>query len=403
MRRSVPHSSRRKPGFTLIELLVVIAIIAILIALLLPAVQQAREAARRSTCKNNMKQIGLAFHNYAETYGQFPMPYSVDLHDPAGSGGPGDRDSLNAHSWGEMMLPFLDQGPLFNRIDMGVPTLSAATAPTWSAIAMALGGPGYSATQVSTAIPRNEAAVSATLPVFNCPSTQGGPRVDVYHMIGVAELFGLPIGPGVAAPPPVLNFPGITQSGYRSCPVRCQRASTDYTGINGVMGVFTGPYYNGATPPGPAQANRTGILHEPNQCTRIRDVLDGLSNTWMLGERAGANDVWRNGLKWFDASQGTWREFNGSSTINTQDGGGWGDFINGEFWLAGALEDGTGSSGPCLLNCTNLDTRGLYSFHPGGLHILRGDGGVQLVSEFLNTKVIVQAISMDGLTVGGEF
>src|SRR5690606_15765442 len=66
--------TRRRRGFTLIELLVVIAIIAILIALLLPAVQQAREAARRSQCKNNLKQLGLAMHNYADIHSMFPMP-----------------------------------------------------------------------------------------------------------------------------------------------------------------------------------------------------------------------------------------------------------------------------------------------------------------------------------------
>ncbi len=97
-------------GFTLIELLVVIAIIAILVALLLPAVQQAREAARRTQCKNNLKQLGLALHNYHDVYGKFVF----------GKGGTGWH-AANTGNWGRLsglvpLLPYLDQAPLFNQI-----------------------------------------------------------------------------------------------------------------------------------------------------------------------------------------------------------------------------------------------------------------------------------------------
>jgi prepilin-type N-terminal cleavage/methylation domain-containing protein/prepilin-type processing-associated H-X9-DG protein len=101
------RSPTRSKGFTLIELLVVIAIIAILIALLLPAVQQAREAARRTQCKNNLKQQGLALHNYENTYNRLPM------------GNIGGISSCNDDGFTYMtaMLPFIEQTPLFNKIN----------------------------------------------------------------------------------------------------------------------------------------------------------------------------------------------------------------------------------------------------------------------------------------------
>jgi type II secretory pathway pseudopilin PulG len=102
---------RRRPfaGFTLIELAVAFVIVAVLIALFLPATRTPREASRRTQCKNNLKQIGLALHNYHDTWGAFPPAYTVD------SGG------RPLHSWRTLILPYLDQATLFNRIDLSKP------------------------------------------------------------------------------------------------------------------------------------------------------------------------------------------------------------------------------------------------------------------------------------------
>ncbi|MEQ9067181.1 MAG: DUF1559 domain-containing protein, partial [Gimesia chilikensis] len=99
---------KNRKAFTLIELLVVIAIIAILIALLLPAVQQAREAARRNSCKNNLKQIGLALHNYHETFSARP-PGSIVYFN-------GTKYYGHGWTWHASILPYLDQVPMYNQI-----------------------------------------------------------------------------------------------------------------------------------------------------------------------------------------------------------------------------------------------------------------------------------------------
>ncbi|OYW20769.1 MAG: hypothetical protein B7Z55_06815 [Planctomycetales bacterium 12-60-4] len=108
----------RRSGFTLIELLVVIAIIAILIGLLLPAVQQAREAARRTQCKNNLKQLGVALHNYHDNHQMFPPGHIRAWN--------GTYETGNAFSWGAMLLPFMDQAPLFNLFDFNIPNAEGA-------------------------------------------------------------------------------------------------------------------------------------------------------------------------------------------------------------------------------------------------------------------------------------
>src|SRR5262245_49230386 len=101
----------RKLGFTLVELLVVIAIIGILVALLLPAVQAAREAARRMQCGNNLKQIGLALHNYHDTFKSLPIGLLG-----AGAGQPTPSSADDGFGWGCALLPFLEQQALYDRV-----------------------------------------------------------------------------------------------------------------------------------------------------------------------------------------------------------------------------------------------------------------------------------------------
>jgi len=148
MTSQLRYGSRFRNGFTLIELLVVIAIIAILIALLLPAVQQAREAARRTPCKNNLKQIGLALHNYMDVHNTFP------------SGGVYGSSVSMLWSAQTMILPYLDQGNLRGLINTDYPLL------------MTVGG-------VSNQIhPDNATGVKTHLTIYKCPSDPGGVYED---------------------------------------------------------------------------------------------------------------------------------------------------------------------------------------------------------------------------------
>jgi prepilin-type N-terminal cleavage/methylation domain-containing protein len=144
----------KRRGFTLIELLVVIAIIAVLIALLLPAVQQAREAARRSQCKNNLKQMGLALHNYHDTFKVFPFGKGASY---AGS------PAYARWSQHAMILPYVDQANLYNALDFNFPPETPG---------MTSAGPSFM--PASTNMSGANAAQSRTyVPVFICPSDQG--------------------------------------------------------------------------------------------------------------------------------------------------------------------------------------------------------------------------------------
>ncbi len=159
----------RGNGFTLIELLVVIAIIAILIALLLPAVQNAREAARRTQCKNNLKQIALALHNYHDIYMRLP-PGSVSGRDTSGNGRANDFDGM--WGWQVMILPQLEQTTLWNQLDVSK-SEGADRFPNYDSIdnsSNPLGGRVFAA--------------------FVCPSCPGGRMNPFFKMNAKANYVG---------------------------------------------------------------------------------------------------------------------------------------------------------------------------------------------------------------------
>lgn len=132
---------KRRQGFTLVELLVVIAIIGVLVGLLLPAVQAAREAARRMQCSNNLKQLGLALHNYESTFKKFPIGF-IDNWDTPQTRGDG------GWSWMSAVLPFIEQNSLYNTIDFAFSPYGTLADPAG----------------------RNTASAAVVMPTFRCPS-----------------------------------------------------------------------------------------------------------------------------------------------------------------------------------------------------------------------------------------
>ncbi|WP_437229228.1 DUF1559 domain-containing protein [Planctomicrobium sp. SH661] len=336
-----PRPSRISRGFTLIELLVVIAIIAVLIALLLPAVQQAREAARRSQCKNNLKQIGLAMHNYADTYGMFPIP---DIGITFGKPNPVPNPVHWVMSWGIALLPQLDQAPMYNRFD--------STAPNG----------------VSDVI--NQPVISASLPVYTCPTTpRGGPIqgiIEVQNPIASAL-----VNPNLSAGVGDYWIPrSFSDSGFTPTEV---------------FGAFC---Y--ATSSGTLDGNRCG--------GRLKDVTDGLSNTLLLIERAGFPDLRKKGGLPKAAADSSYA---GGAVVTKHYQGWWASTQNDRIraWNAEGTAYG---AGPCVINCSN-DWGGAYSFHTGGMQTLLADGSVRFLGESLDKGIFRGLIGKDEGTVLSDF
>ncbi|WP_166831493.1 DUF1559 domain-containing protein [Thalassoroseus pseudoceratinae] len=301
---------RSRPGFTLIELLVVIAIIAILIALLLPAVQQAREAARRTQCKNNLKQIGLSLHNYHSTYQRFP--YAVA--NPSYCGGVSGLSNVTNHTGWLSLLPFVEQNNLFEQFDM-----TQATG-VWNS---------HGGTLVGDPVASGNADLSTNvLDFLICPSDNATP----YY-----------------AP---------TSSAYGCGVARSARTSYGFS-IAGGSSCNLWESIGSATRP----------LFGINSNSRIRDVIDGTSNTAAVVETTLDVDDGET-ASWACASHvGLGIKLSAPRGINN--------------WVCCAWRSPPHAQ-------KQIGRNGEWgepgSLHPGGCHVLLADGAVRFLSETIDTE-----------------
>jgi prepilin-type N-terminal cleavage/methylation domain-containing protein len=329
---------RRRSGFTLIELLVVIAIIAILIALLLPAVQQAREAARRSQCRNNLKQLGLALHNYHDNYNCFPYSSAAD-----GISGGATKQIKNHRGW-LGVLPYFDQGPLFNLVNFSV------AAGERNAVGGTLQGTAFT----SAAVPGNAAVVSRPLTAFLCPSDSGDPQYR-----------GADTTYGISAAAATAGFFGAKT---------CYDFST-------WSAQWTTPWNSQ-----PRDQRRMFGIESNSQ---IRDLTDGSTNTAMVVETTlevidGVTPAWG-----FTRHVGNGIDLASTNSLRIND------------WTCCSWQSPPFQSTPRPGRLGEWGTAG--SLHVGGCHVCLADGSVRFLSENMDNVTRTRVASIADAQTLGEF
>lgn len=344
----------RRSGFTLIELLVVIAIIAVLIALLLPAVQQAREAARRTQCKNNFKQIGLALQTYHDAFLTFP-PGVINT---ASSGGTIQSNGLigNGLGWAAHLLPQIDQAPLYNTLNLNAGHSTSGTA--------------------GLPLIANGTNLGTILPAFRCPSDSGSTNI-------IAN------GGGSGSAPGTTGMPLAGRSNYVGVYGKFQ--------LNDVNWAQTGASYGTtsagvpAFPPG---------LFDYNSKRNIRDLTDGTTNTICVGERRVGYAV---GNATFVGGPAVWGGVAGGTSGTAAAGAAGytpiGLVMGSTYYKLNAQVNADTRNDNYITASANSD--GFSSTHVGGGHFLLGDGSVKFFSDNIDFATYQNLSTInDGATVG---